>query len=86
MQQKWIKASQADLRGVQNIAGWLTTVIARECFDRLRAQQRRGERCLPDEVEAGLPVLWRTKWCWPSPSVAPCSSTDSTSPERVAVD
>ena len=52
VQQKWIKASQADLRGVQNIAGWLTTVIARECFDPLRAQQRRGERCLPDEVEA----------------------------------
>jgi RNA polymerase sigma-70 factor, ECF subfamily len=52
VQQTWIKASQADLRGVQNIAGWLTTVIARECFDRLRAQQRRGERCLPDEVEA----------------------------------
>lgn len=49
VQQAWLKASQTDLRGVQNLTGWLTTVTARLCLDTLRARKRRGEVALPDE-------------------------------------
>jgi RNA polymerase sigma-70 factor (ECF subfamily) len=48
VQQAWLKASQADLREVQNLSGWLTTVTARECLDLLRARRRRGEVTLPE--------------------------------------
>jgi RNA polymerase sigma factor (sigma-70 family) len=49
VQQTWLKASQTDVRGVQNLTGWLTTVTARHCFDTLRARKRRGEVALPDD-------------------------------------
>ena len=49
VQQTWLKASQTDLRGVQNLTGWLTTVTARHCLDTLRARKRRGEVALPDD-------------------------------------
>jgi RNA polymerase sigma-70 factor (ECF subfamily) len=43
LQAAWLKASQADLRDVQNLAGWFTTVTVRECLDQLRTAKRRGE-------------------------------------------
>jgi len=49
VQQTWLKASGADLREVQNLTGWLTTVAARQCLDVLRARQRRREVALPDD-------------------------------------
>ncbi len=49
VQQTWLKASQTDVRGVQNLTGWLTTVTARHCLDTLRARKRRGEVALPDD-------------------------------------
>ncbi|HWM07228.1 MAG TPA: sigma-70 family RNA polymerase sigma factor [Actinophytocola sp.] len=49
VQQTWLKVSQTELRGVQNLTGWLTTVTARECLDALRARKRRGEVALPDD-------------------------------------
>jgi RNA polymerase sigma factor (sigma-70 family) len=52
VQQTWLKVSQRDLRGVQNLTGWLTTVTARHCLDTLRARKRRGEVALPDEALA----------------------------------
>jgi RNA polymerase sigma-70 factor (ECF subfamily) len=56
LQQTWIKASHADLRDVQNLTGWLTTVTARESLDVLRARKRRGEVALPDDQStAGAP-------------------------------
>ncbi len=48
IQQTWIKASRADLRGVQNLTGWLITVTGRECLDILRARTRRDEVTLPN--------------------------------------
>jgi RNA polymerase sigma-70 factor (ECF subfamily) len=50
VQQTWLKVSQTELRGVQNLTGWLTTVTARECLDALRARKRRGEVALPDDT------------------------------------
>ena len=49
VQQTWLSVSQTDVRGVQNLSGWLTTVTARHCLDMLRARKRRGEVALPGD-------------------------------------
>jgi DNA-directed RNA polymerase specialized sigma24 family protein len=37
---------------VNNVAGWLTTVVARVCLDSLRSRQRRAEELIdPNDLE-----------------------------------
>jgi RNA polymerase sigma-70 factor (ECF subfamily) len=48
VQQAWLRAQRADRRGIENLAGWLTTITARVSLDMLRTRRRRGERPLPD--------------------------------------
>ena len=43
VQETWIKASRADTSGVENPAGWLTTVVGRVCLDMLRSRKSRRE-------------------------------------------
>jgi RNA polymerase sigma-70 factor (ECF subfamily) len=54
VQRVWLKASQADLREVENLTGWFTTVTARECLDLLRAAKRRAEVPLDDQPAAAV--------------------------------
>jgi RNA polymerase sigma-70 factor (ECF subfamily) len=54
VQQAWMRANRADLSGVENLAGWLTTVTSRVCLDMLRSRQRRGERALAGSGEPGI--------------------------------
>lgn len=49
VQQVWLKVSARGTDGVDNVAGWLTTVTARECLDQLRVRARRGEVPLVDD-------------------------------------
>jgi len=51
VQEAWIRFSRADTQAVDNLGGWLTTVVARVCLDMLRS--RRGRR---EEPEADLPA------------------------------
>jgi RNA polymerase sigma-70 factor (ECF subfamily) len=54
VQDAWLRASRADAAEVQNLGGWLTTIVARLCLDRLRARSARREDLigvqLPDPV------------------------------------
>jgi RNA polymerase sigma factor (sigma-70 family) len=43
LQEAWFKLSRADTRAVENLGGWLTTVVARVCLDMLRARRSRRE-------------------------------------------
>jgi RNA polymerase sigma factor (sigma-70 family) len=43
IQETWLRLARADTRGIDNLGGWLTTVIARVCLDMLRARRLRGE-------------------------------------------
>ncbi|MFD2415253.1 sigma-70 family RNA polymerase sigma factor [Amycolatopsis pigmentata] len=43
VQETWLRLSRADTSEVANLAGWLTTVIARVCLDLLRARKARRE-------------------------------------------
>ena len=56
VQEAWLKVSRAETSGVENLGGWLTTVVARVCLDMLRARRARGEQPLgpaADAVPAG---------------------------------
>ncbi|MGW6259342.1 sigma-70 family RNA polymerase sigma factor [Streptomyces sp. NPDC055085] len=43
VQETWLRASRADTDAVDNLAGWLTTIVARVCLNMLRARERRHE-------------------------------------------
>jgi len=46
VQEAWLRLNRSDTVGVNNLAGWLTTVVARVCLDMLRARKSRREECL----------------------------------------
>jgi RNA polymerase sigma factor (sigma-70 family) len=54
VQGAWLRLSRADPSGVENLGGWLTTLVARECLDMLRARRARPEEPLgvhvPDPI------------------------------------
>jgi len=43
VQEAWLKVSRADTGDVDNLSGWLTTVVARVCLDMLRTRRSRPE-------------------------------------------
>jgi len=54
VQDAWLRLSRVDTSGVDNLGGWLTTLVARGCLDRLRARASRREQPLgvhlPDPI------------------------------------
>lgn len=46
VQESWLRASRAGVDGVDNLGGWLTTVVSRVCLDRLRSRRSRREQPL----------------------------------------
>jgi len=49
VQNSWLRLSGADTSEVENLAGWLTTVVARECLKMLRSRRGRREEPLAEE-------------------------------------
>ena len=39
VQETWLRLSRSDTAAVENLRGWLTTVVARICLDMLRARK-----------------------------------------------
>src|SRR5438874_6089352 len=50
VQETWLRLSRADTIGVENLAGWLTTVVGRVCLDMLRSRKSRREHPLDTNV------------------------------------
>jgi RNA polymerase sigma factor (sigma-70 family) len=50
VQETWLRLSRSDAAGVENLRGWLTTVIARVCLDMLRARKSRREEPMGSHV------------------------------------
>jgi RNA polymerase sigma factor (sigma-70 family) len=46
VQEAWLRLSRSDTRGVENLGGWLTTVVGRVCLDMLRSRRSRREEPL----------------------------------------
>jgi RNA polymerase sigma factor (sigma-70 family) len=50
VQETWLRLSRSDTSGVENLGGWLTTVVARVCLDMLRSRKSRREESLGARV------------------------------------
>ncbi len=50
VQEAWLRLSRSDTSGVENLRGWLTTVVARVCLDMLRSRKSRREEPLGAHV------------------------------------
>jgi RNA polymerase sigma factor (sigma-70 family) len=57
IQEAWLRLSRADTSGVENLGGWLTTVVARVCLDMLRSRESRREE--PLGVRLPEPIVSR---------------------------
>jgi RNA polymerase sigma-70 factor (ECF subfamily) len=54
VQEAWLKVTRADTAAVENLRGWLTTVVARVCLDMLRARASRREEPLAAAPEPAV--------------------------------
>jgi RNA polymerase sigma-70 factor (ECF subfamily) len=59
VQETWLRASRADTDSVENLAGWLTTVVARICLNMLRSRATRREESL--DLHLPDPIIGRAE-------------------------
>jgi RNA polymerase sigma factor (sigma-70 family) len=50
VQETWLRLSRTDTSAVENLGGWLTTVVARVCLDMLRSRKSRREEPIGPHV------------------------------------
>src|ERR1041384_1529862 len=62
VQEAWLRLSRSDASGVENLGGWLTTVVARVSLNMLRSRKSRREEPLGPHV--------------PDPVIDPAGGTD----------
>jgi RNA polymerase sigma-70 factor (ECF subfamily) len=56
VQEAWLRSSRVDASDVENLTGWLTTIIARVALDMLRSRDARAEDALCADVVAAAGV------------------------------
>ena len=54
VQEAWLRVSRSGASGVENLGGWLTTIVSRICLDMLRSRRSRREAPL-EEPDVRLP-------------------------------
>jgi RNA polymerase sigma-70 factor (ECF subfamily) len=57
VQETWLRFNRAGASGVENLGGWLTTVVARVCLDMLRSRKSRREQ--PLDAPTADPIVSR---------------------------
>jgi len=57
VQEAWLRLSRSGAGGVENLGGWLTTVVGRVCLDMLRSRTSRREE--PLGAHAAEPIVER---------------------------
>ncbi|SRR5581483_10478454 len=50
VQEAWLRLSRSDAAAIDNLSGWLTTVVARVCLDMLRSRDSRQEAPLSPDL------------------------------------
>jgi RNA polymerase sigma factor (sigma-70 family) len=63
VQEAWLRLSRADAGEIDNLGGWLTTVVARVCLNLLQSRKSRRE----EPLEAHLPEEAATRQAGPDP-------------------
>jgi len=60
VQEAWLRLSRSEVAGVDNLRGWLTTVVSRVCLDMLRSRRSRGEAPLEEpDIRVPDPIVGR---------------------------
>lgn len=75
VQETWLRLSRMDLVNVDNLRGWLTTVVSRVCLGILRSRSSRREHLGEVEALAGRAMTGpgrSRRRCWPTRSAEPC--------------
>ena len=57
VQEAWLRLNRSDPNEIENLGGWLTTVIGRDCLDMLRSRKSRREE--PLDAHMPDPILSR---------------------------
>src|SRR3954452_3927626 len=57
VQEAWLRLSRSDSREIENLGGWLTTVVGRVCLNMLRTRRTRREQ--PLDVHVPEPIVSR---------------------------
>ena len=50
LQEAWLRVDRAGADGVENMGGWLTTIVARVCLNMLRTRRTRREASIEDRL------------------------------------
>jgi RNA polymerase sigma factor (sigma-70 family) len=50
VQEAWLRLSRSDAGNIQNLSGWLTTVVSRVCLDMLRSRTAHAEESLDAQL------------------------------------
>jgi RNA polymerase sigma factor (sigma-70 family) len=50
IQETWLRLSRSDASAIENLGGWLTTVVARVCLDMLRFRTSRREESITEHA------------------------------------
>ncbi len=50
VQEAWLRLNRSDAGDIENLGGWLTTVIGRVCLDMLRSRKSRREESLGERL------------------------------------
>jgi len=60
VQEAWLRVSRSGTAGVENLGGWLTTIVSRVCLDMLRSRRSRREAPLEEsDVRMPDPIVGR---------------------------
>jgi hypothetical protein len=79
VQEGWLRLSRSDTSSVENLTGWLTTVVARVCLDMLRSRKSKHEESLEEHAEhtEQAPNTLPDRKDGNDPNRNPCSPTQS---------
>src|SRR2546423_4511698 len=50
VQEAWLRLTRSDAEAIENLRGWLTTVVGRVCLDMLRARREEPVDSLPEPI------------------------------------
>lgn len=56
VQEAWIRVNRADSTSVENMGGWLTTIVSRVCLDLLRSRSARREEATGEDRDLVAPA------------------------------
>jgi RNA polymerase sigma-70 factor (ECF subfamily) len=51
VQEAWFRLAASDTERIENLSGWLTTVVGRVCLDQLRRRKSRAEQPMPTSLD-----------------------------------